>query len=774
MNRNNLIFTGIVLLFTYGCSDMTEGPKTVKMITSFGLDQVRLLDGPFLRAQELDEQTLLGYEPDRFLSRFRSEAGLEPKAPNYGGWEALSLAGHSLGHYMSACAMMYQNTGKEEYRDRLAYIVSELALCQEAHGDGYLGAIVGGKKILEEEVANGHIVAHSFNLNGIWAPFYSQHKILAGLRDAYRLAEIDKALEVERKFADWIDGITKNLTQEQMQEVLACEHGGVNEIFVDLYRDTGDQKYLDLADRFYHEEVLVPLSEGKDILPGIHGNTQIPKIIGLARRYELTNDKLDRKTAQFFWDRVVNHHTYVTGGHGNHEYFGPPDQLSKRLSDESTETCNVYNMLKLTHHLMQWQAKQEYADFYERALINQILSSQNPKTGEVLYNQSLEMGGKKEFQDPSWFTCCIGSGMENHASHAKAIYYKGEDELYVSQFIASELTWKDMGYTVRQETRFPSEEQTNIVFETNEPKTFTLNLRFPYWAIQNFRVFVNGGPINPEGNPGSFISITRTWADGDLVEVRFPFSIRLESTPDNPNRTAVMYGPLVMAGNLNDWDASDYDLPSPVPVIRSESENPADWMEVTGNNQFRTKVGYPVDFELKPLHMTYDNRYSVYWDVLDDEAYESAMERKEAKSAEFEALRTATFDVFWPGDSLEELAHNFDGDSIYVQNFRGKKARVANRGGRFSFDMAVPPDKPVKLVLEYWGGFTGGKTFDILAGDKIIGTENISGMADGEFVHVDYSIPYELTKGNSKVRIYFEPLPGNRAGPFFSAWIVAQ
>ena len=325
----------------------TTGPEVVSFrALPFNLTDVKLLDGPFLHATELDAKTLLSYEPDRLLSRFYSEAGLKPKAEHYMGWENETIAGHSLGHYLSACSMMYQTTGDKRFLERVNYIVSELKNLQDADGKGYIGAFPNGKKIFEEEVAKGNIRSQGFDLNGIWVPFYTQHKMMAGLRDAYRLCGNTTALEVEKRFADWLDGIVSPLNDEQVQKMLRCEHGGISETLADLYADTKDEKYLRISKIFYQKAILDPLKEGKDILPGKHCNTNIPKLIALSRIYELTGDTSDRKAAEFFWKTVVNHHSYVTGGNGNEEYFGPEDKLRNRLGEGTTESCNVYNMLK--------------------------------------------------------------------------------------------------------------------------------------------------------------------------------------------------------------------------------------------------------------------------------------------------------------------------------------------------------------------------------------------------------------------------------------------
>lgn len=595
-------------------------------VLPFELDQVKLLDGPFKHAMDLNIESLLKYEPDRLLAKFRIEAGLEAKAEHYHGWEDNTISGHSLGHYLSACALMYKSTGDERFLERVNYIVDELSLCQEKDGEGFIGAFPDGKRILEEEVKQGDIRSKGFDLNGIWVPWYNEHKTMNGLRDAYLLCDNEKALKVDKKLGDWIGTMIGPMTTDHMQDMMDCEHGGINESLADLYALTGEQKYLDLSRRFHHKVILDSLALGIDILPGKHGNTQIPKLIGLAHRYEYTGDTLDRKAAEFFWDRVVNHHSYVTGGHGNHEYFGQPDELNNRLSQNTTETCNVYNMLKLSKHIFGWTAGANVADYYERALFNQILSSQHPADGRVIYNMSLEMGGHKVYQNPEWFTCCVGTGMENHSKYSEAIYFHNDEELFVNQFIASELDWKEKGFILTQETDYPDEQETTLEFDCDEPVYLTLNIRYPYWAENGVTVKINGKRWIVYNEPSSFIKIKRRWKDGDKVKINFPFSLRLEPMPDNENRVAILYGPLVLAGQLGPENDPDASSAMYVPVIMTNSRNPSEWLkEIYGReNEFvMSGVGRPRDVELKPFYTTHEYRYSVYWDVFTEAEWES-------------------------------------------------------------------------------------------------------------------------------------------------------
>jgi hypothetical protein len=776
MQRTPYIILLFGLLFLLACNndDQIESPS----VQAFPLTEVELQAGPFLHATQLNEKSLLAFDPDRLLARFRSEAGLEAKAEAYGGWEGQSLAGHSLGHHLSACALMFQTSGNTQFKERAQYIVAELAAVQAANGGGYLGAFPKGKKVFEEEIAKGVIRSQGFDLNGIWAPFYTHHKVMAGLRDAYRLLEIQQALEVEKNFADWIGTIVLDLNNEQAQEMLHCEFGGVQETLADLYLDTQDEKYLSIARVFHHEAIMDPLAAGEDILPNKHGNTQIPKMIAATRLYQISADPQDLAPARFFWDRVVNHHSYVTGGHGNHEYFGQADQLTNRLSDGTTETCNVYNMLKLSRELFLLKPEARMADYYERALFNHILASQHPETGRVIYNLSLEMGGHKEYQNPMWFTCCVGSGMETHSKYGANIYYQGPDALYVNQFIASRLDWKEKGVEIIQETNFPEEQGTSLQIATANKQRFTLYLRYPYWAQEGLSLTLNGATIAVDASPGSYIELDRTWKDGDVLAFKMPFSLRLEAMPDDEDRIALLYGPLVLAGTLGPEEDPNANQADYVPVFMSEERDPNQWVKaVEGQiNTFQSKgVGTPREVTFKPFYQVHDQRYSVYFDLFTQAKWETRQVAYQAEQARKKALEAQTYDAFQPGEMQPERNHNLKGDSLnMMQDFKGRKARGAERGGWLSFTMKVDPNQEMDLVLEYWGGFTGSKTFDILIDGEKIATENVSGKQDGAFIDVPYAIPSTLTAGKNQVEVKLAPHTGHRAGPFFYARTVKK
>ncbi len=779
MDNKLFVVVGIFLLFCFACSEKkggmikTDGPEKIEFkVLPFEIEDVKLLDGPFKHATELNVHSLLNYEPDRFLAKFRKEAGLQPKAEHYHGWEDNTIAGHSLGHYLTAICLMYKTTGNKELLDRANYIVDELAECQKADGDGYIGAFPDGKRILEEEVARGDIRSQGFDLNGIWVPYYTQHKVMDGLFHAYKLCGNKKALEVERKFADWLYTVVKDLNDHQVQEMLNCEHGGINEALAELYAQTGDEKYLQMSHIFHHKAILDSLAHHKDILPGKHANTQIPKLVGTARRYELTGDKDDYEASEFFWDRVVNHHSYVTGGNCDHEYFGPPDTLRNRLSDGTTETCNVYNMLKLSRHLFTWEAAPKVADFYERALFNHILSSQHPVDGRVIYNLSLEMGGYKVYQNPQWFTCCVGTGMENHSKYSRNIYYHNNEELYVSQYIASELNWQEKGLKLTQHTKYPEEQGTTFEFDCENPVELTMQIRYPYWAEKGIKLFVNRKPVKIDEQPGSFIPVKRKWKKGDKLEVKIPFDLRLETMPDDSNRVALMYGLLVLAGDLGPEDDPKAADPMYVPVFMVNDRNPEHWTKMVDgkvNAFFTDEVGKPRDVEFEPFYKVHNRRYSVYFDLFNPKQWDIYQAEYRAKQEKLKKMEDRTIDFFQLGQMQPERDHNFQGEKNWVDEFKHRNYREADRGGWFSFDMDVYAGQPMQLAFEYWGGFPGSRTFDILANGTKIATENISNVKPGEFFFKYYDLPDALTVNGGKVEIKLMPHDGHRAGPLFSA-----
>ncbi len=525
----------------------TPGVRRAPRLQAFSLEDVRLLPGPFLDAQLRDERYLLQLEPDRMLHNFRRNAGLEPKAPVYGGWESqepwveIRCHGHTLGHYLSACAMMFASTGKAVFKERTDYIVGELRACQDAAKSGLVCAFPDGARQLELSVQGREF-------HGV--PWYTMHKIFAGLRDAHVFTHNPIALDALKRLADYTANLTAALSDAQMQKMLDREHGGMNETLADLYALTGEQRYLDLAIKFTHRALLQPMLEQRDVLSGLHSNTQIPKAIGFQRLYELTGDNEYRAAAEFFWRTIIDHRTYATGGNGDVEHFFPPEEFAQRLQSAKTmETCCMHNMLRLTRALYAHDPRVEYADYYERTLYNGILASQDPQSGMMTYFQATRPGYVKLFHTPTdSFWCCTGSGIENHAKYGDSIYFHDDVSLYVNLFISSTLDWHAKGLRLTQTTRFPHAAATEITLRLERPQTFTLRIRQPSWCDTS-TVAINGR-TQSHRTPGQYIALRREWRDGDRIEMQLPMQLQLEALPSAPEYAAVLYGPIVLAGRL--------------------------------------------------------------------------------------------------------------------------------------------------------------------------------------------------------------------------------
>ncbi|MHB8971360.1 MAG: glycoside hydrolase family 127 protein [Pirellulaceae bacterium] len=768
----SLEFT-VAWLAAVALSGEVSAAPPILRATPFALSDVRLLPGPFKVGQDIAVEYLLRFEPDRFLANFRKEAGLQPKAEHYGGWESQGVSGHSAGHYLSACAIAYAATSDQRFLDRVNYMVDELAACQDALGTGYVAAIPDGKRVYAE-VAAGDIRSAGFDLNGCWVPNYTLHKLLAGLRDAYRQCGNAKALEIAKKLADWFEKTLEKLDDSQIQKMLMAEHGGINETFADLYADTGDPRYLALSRRFHHKTILDPLAQGVDILSGKHANTQIPKLIGLARRYELTGDEQDRAAAEFFWDRVVHHHSYVTGGHCDFEHFGEPDKLNDRLSPNTTETCNVYNMLKLTAHVFGWKPEADVADFYERALLNHIRATQHPD-GRVIYNLSLKPGHHKEYLPTDSFTCCGGTGFENHVKYNEAIYYHNADELWVNLFIASEVHWRERGVTLRQETQWPTADNSTLTLECDQPQEFTLHVRHPYWATRGLSVSVNEQPVEVDTKPSSYVSIRRVWQNGDRIQVSFPMSLRTQAMPDNPNRIAVFYGPTLLAAVLGPIDDPAAATPTYVPVLITDGKPVDDWVKAVNlaSEEFSTDgVGKPRDVPLVPFHSLHDLRYSVYLDIFTRSEWAQKEADSRAQQQREQQLAARTVDALRIGEMQPERDHKLSGERTGTGEHLGRKWRHAVDGGWFAFEMRVDGAAPNELLATYWGSEMGSRTFEILVDGSKIAAQKLLNDRPGQFFDVAYPIPAELTTGKQQVTVRFQAQPDNFAGGLFGCRIL--
>jgi DUF1680 family protein len=741
--------------------------------TPLPLTAVRLTGGPLKQAQDLNAAYLLALEPDRMLAYYRIRAGLEPKGDPYGGWDGdgRNLTGHIAGHYLSAVSLMWAATGDERFKKRADYIVQELKSVQDRHGDGYLSALQNGKETFLE-VSKGNIRSSGFDLNGQWSPWYTLHKTYAGLRDAYRFAGNKTALEVEIRFADWAARILDPMTPEQVQRMLNTEFGGMGEIMADLYADTGDERWLNLSYRFEHAAVLEPLKQQRDNLAGLHGNTNIPKLIASADRYAYTGDKADGAAARFFWDRVVNHHTFATGGHGKDEYWRTPGELSPIVDGRTAESCNIYNMLKLTRRLFALDPDPRYAEFQERALFNHVLGSIDPGDGSTCYMVPVGRGVRREYANMQRsFTCCVGSGMENHALHGDGIYYVSRDKLWVNIFAPSTADWTAMGVRVETETTFPEGESARITITTSSPRHFTLAVRRPSWAGDGFDVRINGEPVRRLPRPGTYVELTRSWESGDAVTLVLPKALYLQPMPDNQRRSAVMWGPLVLAGDLGpepppppDESESQSQRPAPPPVdvpgLVTADKAVGDWLKPVENKPgtFRSVgVGRERDVEFVPFYRLHRRIYAAYWDFFTPGEYEMKKAEIAAEGARLRALEAATVAYLRTGEMQPERDFNQLGeDTSLSRPVHGRRGRMASSKGWFSFDLPVDPGHPAAIVVTYHTDSRRPRRVEILVDGRRIGEERFEISSEDRFIDIEYPIPAELVRGKKRVTVRFQ------------------
>lgn len=731
------------------------------------LDAVKLTDGMFYESQKVGEEYLFKIDVDRLLAPCYEAAGLTPKKARYGGWEAKTISGHSLGHYLSALADMYCATGNEELKATLDYAVRELAYVQAQNGDGYVGGIDPSPFT---KAFNGTLSVGGFDLNGGWVPWYSVHKIYQGLLDAYTLTGNEEALDVVIAFADWAKRGTSRLSDAQMQTMLNCEYGGMNEVFAQLYEITGNEDYLTMAVRFTHDVILNPLAAQRDELTGKHANTQIPKVLGAAEIYEQDAARTDYRTAaQFFWDRVANSRSYVIGGHSIAEHFEA--EGLETLGIKTCESCNTYNMMKLSQHLFDWEHDSAYMDFYETALFNHILGSQDPLSGNKSYFISTLPGHYRIYgtTEESWW-CCTGSGMENPGRYGSAIYYEEEDDLYINLFLASELDWADKGMTLRQTTAFPYEEKSIVTVARGSAEA-TLRFRKPTWLAGDMTLTLNGEAATPQED-GGYLCLARDWSAGDTVEIALPMALGKYTARDGANKVAFTYGPIVLAGALgseglpNDTVVNETGLDmttTDVPTILTDDEDDLD-------SFIRTKDLATLSFEVKPensssgeaialvpFYTIHHEFYNLYW-FLNDEG-----------DVQAKKLNDITIDSVDPDGQQDEIGHQLQSKNSHNGSFTANSKTYMWRDAwgsgdaYFSYDLKVDPSAQNYLYTAYWGsdaafsnsGVSYTRAFDIEIDGTKIASQTLQNPLSGQVYAVFYDIPLALTQGKERVTVTY-------------------
>jgi len=782
------------------------------------LHRVRLTGGPLKEHQDADIRYLLELEPDRMLAYYRKVAGLTPKAEPYDGWDGggRNLTGHIAGHYLSAISAMYAATGDKRFKDRVDYMVNEFKAVQDKNGDGYVVALENGRKSFGA-LKNGEIKAAAFDLNGEWSPWYTLHKTFAGLRDAYRFTGNRTALDVERKFAGWAEGILAGLNEDQIQHMLETEFGGMNEVLVDLYADTGDPRWLKLSYDFEHRVFIEPLQRHQDVLGGTHANTQLPKLLGSAERYAYTRRPEDLMAAAFFYDTVVNHHSFSTGGQGTDEYYGPPDVIGARVEGRTAESCNVYNMLKYSRLMFSMEPDIRYADYQERGLYNHQMASFDPKSGQMCYMVPVGQGVTHEYQDMqhSW-TCCVGTGMENHALIGDGLYYENGDRLWVNVYMPSTATWAEKGVRLAMESDFPEGDTAALTLTLDKPREFTVSMRRPYWVGEGFAVTVNGTPVPVEspvvdqqarrsrrtqyheaGPESSYVDIRRTWRSGDVVKVTLPKTLRLEPTPDMPQRVALMWGPLVLAGDLGpepvrtrargeNGELLEQDSARTVPVVPvfvTEEVPVESWVKpVAGETgHFRTAGvgrepnadGKAHDVDLVPFYRLHQRVYATYWDVLTPKVWEARLAGYVTEAERLKKLDAATVAQVKPVNKASEAQYHFEGGKdVTVQRMSGRLGRASRTG--FSYTLPVEAGHPMALVATYYSADrrTSPASFQVLVDGQKIADQDVPRTDPGRFYDVTYAVPAALVQGKPAVTVKFQSKAGSQVAAIYGLRMV--
>lgn len=764
----------------------------------FPLGDITLLDGPLKHARDLNVQVLLKYDCDRMLAPYRKEAGLQSRKPSYPNWDGLD--GHVGGHYLSALAVNAA-TGNEECRKRMEYMISELQLVLDANNQrpeawchNYIGGVPNSAKMWTA-FSKGDFGPYF----GTWAPFYNIHKMYAGLRDAWLYCGNEQAKNLFLKFCDWAVDITRDLNDEQMEKMLGNEHGGMNEVLADAYAITGEQKYLDCARRFSHRMLLVPLENGKDCLDNMHANTQIPKVIGYQRIAELAHDVQYHNASEYFWEIVTRQRSLALGGNSRREHFPTKENCIDYINDiDGPESCNTYNMLKLTEDLNRVKPNGMYGDFYETAMFNHILSAQHPQHGGYVYFTSARPRHYRNYSAPNeamW--CCVGTGMEDHGKYGQFVWthdkgVKAEDDaLYVNLFVASELNWKDRKMVIRQQTAFPYAE-TSVVEVAKGKGTFILKVRKPSWC-ENFTVKGVGFDADSYEENG-FVCMKRKWKKGDQVKISMPMHAYIKPMINVPQYVAIMYGPILLGMKTGTEDmrsliADDSRFgqyaggkklaldEAPILLPKHLDDIAKNLKPVPGKPlhfKLATHMENTIDGELQPFFEIHDSRYMMYWLALGENDYKAYMQKLADEEKARQALEARTVDKVNPGEQQPETDHRMETDDSNKGNTEGIFFRDAKDGHYFSYLMQTKGETNLSLQLKFWGQDEWRTSeFDIYVNDKLLCSVNNSHRwRTTQFKTVDYAIPSEFVKGKKEIRVKFVAHKGKQVGQIYGVRLV--
>jgi DUF1680 family protein len=777
--------------------------QTALYPNEFELGDVTLLDGPFRHAMVLNDSVLLAYDVDRLLQPFQKQAGIQQTGAPFVNWSGeigAGLDGHVGGHYLSALAMSYASSRdastKVRLKNRIDYMLSQLKRCQDVVTDstnvmyGYVGGVPSSSSVWTT------FAAGNFTLyNNSWVPWYNEHKIYAGLRDAWLYLGNEQARGMFLKLCDWGVRLISKLTDAQMQAMLDKEHGGMNEVYADAYQMTGAAKYLTAAKRFSHQVLLTNMKAGSSTyLDSKHANTQIPKVIGFERIALLDPTASDYATAsQYFWNNVANSRSLALGGNSVAEYFLPAASYSKYTTErEGPESCNTYNMLKLSEDLFAANPNATYADFYERAVLNHILSTQHPEHGGYVYFTSARPQHYRVYSQVNqamW--CCVGSGMENHGKYGQFIYtHKDSSALYVNLFLASQLDWKARGLTLKQETRFPYEAGTKLTLTMPDGRTdsFSLFIRHPKWVSESgFVVAVNGEAVTTVSAPQSYLELKRTWKSGDVITVSLPMKVSIEPLQNYTQYVAINYGPILLGaktgakdliGLLAGEDRMGHVASGPLnsltsaPVLIGDRTALVDSVKLVNPDSLVFKInGFYNNakfnsLRLQPFYTIHDSRYMMYWWQLTSAQYGTIKASVDAEEAKLLELDRRTLDFVGPGQQQSEADHYMKTQNATSGVYNAEYYRDAVNGGSFSYRMKTAGvSDSVSLMVRFWGNETGNRTFDLLIDKDTITRINIANKWKlASFVNVEYPIPAKYLAGKDSIRVTFDASSGNVAG----------
>ena len=780
----------------------------------FNLGQVTLLDGPMKTAMELNFKTLMQYDVDRLLTPYVRQSGLgsttdtgskyyhwEQKHPSFPNWgsDNFNLDGHVGGHYLTALALAYaacrDSETKARLKERMDYMVSVMKDCQDNYDTNTEGlyGFIGGQPINQSWIDLYKGSTATIGGNWGWVPFYCQHKILAGLRDAYIYGGNADAKEAFRKMADWSVNLIAKVSDTDLQGFLNCEHGGMNESLLDAYQLFGDSKYLTAAKRYTHNTMLDGMqTHNTTFLDNKHANTQVPKYIGMERIGE--QDKSAgkfTKAAENFWTDVAQNRTVCIGGNSVAEHFLTAASSNRYIDHlDGPESCNTNNMLKLSEMMGDRTGDAKYVDFYEQAMWNHILSTQDPVTGGYVYFTTLRPQAYRIYsQVNQGMWCCVGTGMENHSKYGHFIYtHDGSEKLYVNLFTPSKLESDD--FVITQETTFPFESKTKLT--VGKAGRYTIAVRHPAWVGKDFQILVNyekmNGPWNEqEQGIASYAEITRDWNVGDVISVNLPMELRYEECPNYTDYIAFKYGPILLAANVS---AEDETLPNEyagagrmdhAPGSMASSKNLlsaplliGERSEVLGRikEDDLSKLTFTLDanregvetykwstLTLQPFYQIHHARYSCYWYQQTAENFaNSPMAQTEAAN---EALQARTLDFVAPGEQQSEAGHeyNYSSDSS-KGNYNGENYRDARAGGYVQYTLFNPDgeDDALSILCRFTTADKGRKASLLVDGLKIadiVITGTAKNMENG-FFNIEYPIPASLvTDAQGQVKKQF-------------------